>query len=378
MPTPGPTVELDESEDDETGEEPSLIRCTMSPGGTWRVTVSDAVGLIAVGDLRILVEPKIPRAHLFHLLAHAELLPRITATQAAAAAGPHLWELICRWLLDALEQVLRRDLIRDYLPRREALEAARGQIDVAATGRTYYTGSLALVCDYEEFGADTPLNRILRAAALAVSASADAALTTRKRATRVIARMEDVGSLQTNDLRATLDRRTAHYRDALTLARTVLANTARTLEHGGEPTWTFLIRTPEPVEAGIRNELRDQLASKWEIRKEAIPLSGVNLNVAPDLLIGDAFAIADVKYKRTPARWRRADLYEVSAFAAAAKTSRAAVIGFRGATDPEPPPTVGVGRIEVRYLSWQARDDIAPADAATALAQDVVQWLSTT
>jgi 5-methylcytosine-specific restriction enzyme subunit McrC len=342
------------------------------------VTVSDAVGLIAVGDLRILVEPKIPRAHLFHLLARAELLPRITATQAAAAEGPHLWELICRWLLDALEQVLRRDLIRDYLPRRGALEAARGQIDVAATARAYYTGSLALVCDYEEFGADTPLNRILRAAALAVSASADAALTTRKRATRVVARMEDVESLQTNDLRATLDRRTAHYRDALTLACTVFANTARTLEHGGEPTWTFLIRTPELVEAGIRNELRHQLASKWEIRKEAIALSGVNLNVAPDLLIGDAFAIADVKYKRTPARWRRADLYEVSAFAAAAKTSRAAVIGFRGATDPEPPPTVGVGEIEVRCLSWQAREDIAPADAATTLAQDVAQWLLTT
>jgi 5-methylcytosine-specific restriction enzyme subunit McrC len=377
MPTLGPSPDLDESDDGEPSEEPSLIKCTMSPGGTWRVTVSDAVGLIAVGDLRILVEPKIPRAHLFHLLARAELLPRITATQAAAAAGPHLWELVCRWLLDALEQVVRRDLIRDYLPRRDALEAARGQIDVAATARTYYTGSLALVCDYEEYGADTPLNRILRAAALAVSASADAALTTRKRATRVVARMQEIGSLQTNDLRATLDRRTAHYREALTLARTVLANTARALEHGDEPAWTFLIRTPELVEAGIRNELHDQLEGAWDIRKETIPLSGVKLSVSPDLVIGDAFAIADVKYKRTPPRWRRADLYEVTAFAAAAKTSRAAVIGFRVAGDPEPPPTVGVGHTWVRYLAWQARQDIAPADAASALAQEVARWLST-
>jgi transglutaminase-like putative cysteine protease len=164
----------------------------------------------------------------------------------------------------------------------------------------------------------------------------------------------------------------------MTLARNVLANTARALEHGGEPAWTFLIRTPELVEAGIRNELRDQLEGAWDIRKETIPLRGVKMSVSPDLIIGDAFAIADVKYKRTPPHWRRADLYEVTAFAAAAQTSRAAVIGFRGAADPEPPPTVGVGHTEVRYLAWQARQDIAPADAASALAQDVARWLSTT
>jgi len=157
-----PPIEADER------DEPSLIRCAMNPSGTWRVTVSDAVGLVAVGNLRFLVEPKIPRAHLFHLFARSRLFPRLDATQASAAAGTHLWELMAGWFVEALEHVLRADLVRDYLPFRDALHAARGQIDALATAESYYQGTLELVCDFEDFGDNTPLNRILKAAAVAV------------------------------------------------------------------------------------------------------------------------------------------------------------------------------------------------------------------
>src|SRR4051812_12849766 len=68
-------------------EEPTLVACVMNPSGSWRVTVRDAIGLIAVGELRILVEPKIPRAHLFHLFARAQVLPRLAPSEAGAAAG---------------------------------------------------------------------------------------------------------------------------------------------------------------------------------------------------------------------------------------------------------------------------------------------------
>ncbi len=113
----------------------------MNPGGTWRVTVTDAVGVIAVGDLRLLVEPKIPRAHLFYLFGSSELFPRLDETSASAGPGTDLWELVARWLVQALERVIRRDLVRDYLPLRDTLEAARRTIDALATAQWYYQGS---------------------------------------------------------------------------------------------------------------------------------------------------------------------------------------------------------------------------------------------
>lgn len=251
---------------------------------------------------------------------------------------------------------------------RDSLQVARGGIDALATGECYHQGNLALVCDFEEFGDDTPLNRVLRAAALAVGASTELSSTLRRRATAVLSRMEGVGPLQTADLRVTLDRRTAHCRDALFLARNVLANIRRTLDHGEEPAWTFLIRTPELVETGVRNELRERLDTRWNLRKQTIRLVGARMSVAPDLLFGYGDAVGDVKYKLASPRWLRADLYEVVAFATAAATSRAAIIGFRRGDNPQP-PAVGVGATQVRYFGWLCDDAVNPVHSANAAAR---------
>jgi hypothetical protein len=100
------------------------------------------------------------------------------------------------------------------------------------------------------------------------------------------------------------------------------------------------------------------------------------MTVSPDLLIGFDNAIGDVKYKRAKPRWLRPDLYEVTTFAAAAEVSRAAIIGFRGAKDPQP-PAVGIGDTEVRYFGWVADEDVTPDAAANALAADIEAWLET-
>jgi hypothetical protein len=217
---------------------------------------------------------------------------------------------------------------------------------------------------------------VLKAAALTVAGSIHTSPSIRQRASAVAARMAEVGLPRTHDIRVRTDRRTAHYRDALVLARTVIENIRRELEHGKEIVWTFLIRTPELVEAGVRNELRERLGERWDIRKETIPLVGSKMSVAPDLLIGDGDAVGDVKYKRTTAKWRRADLYEVTAFAAAAGASRAAIVGFQGVADPELPTTVGIGDTEVRFFAWHAREDVTPVDAAASLAEELDDWLS--
>jgi hypothetical protein len=156
----------------------------------------------------------------------------------------------------------------------------------------------------------------------------------------------------------------------------VLENVRRSLDFGLEAAWTFLIRTPDLVEAGVRAELTDRLDNSWHIRKETIPLGRTGMTVAPDVVIGDVDAVADVKYKRTITRWRRADLYEATAFAVAAGTHRGALINFRAEGDPVPPATVTLGDTEVRSFVWDARDNVAPSVAAARLADDFANWLS--
>jgi 5-methylcytosine-specific restriction enzyme subunit McrC len=367
---------LAEPEEDDSGSaDTSLIKCSMNPAGTWRVTVSDAVGLVSVRDLQLVVEPKIPRAHLFYLFGHSDLLPRVDEMHGAAEAGAHLWQLVSEWFVRSVEVLLRRELARDYLPFRATLEAARGQIDALATGTNYYSGQLGLVCDFEEFGSDTPLNRVVKAAALAVTASTELTPTLRRRALAVTVRMEEVGDLGAGDLRVVLDRRTGYYRDALLFARNILSNVRRTIGHGNELVWTFLIRTPELVESGLRNVLHERLGDQWSIEKRSIPLAGADMTVRPDLVIDDGKAIADVKYKLAGARWTRADLYEVVAFAEAAGSARAAIVGFRRPGDPQP-PEVGVGETTVRYLGWDANEAVEPELVADDVASAFANWLN--
>jgi 5-methylcytosine-specific restriction enzyme subunit McrC len=331
--------------------------------------------VIRAGDLLLSVEPKIPREHLFYLFGKSGLFPRVYESLAASEAGSHLWELLARWFISSLEGVLRRDLVRDYAPQRDDLTAARGQIEPLQTASLYFAGRMELACSFEEFSNDTPLNRTLNAAAHAVAGSFELAGDLRRRAARLAARMDDVGQLQVGDSRAQVDRRTAHYGDALAFARSILTNTRRALTHGELPVWSFLIPTPRLVEDGVRNVVREQLAGQFSVKKGVIPLAHSPMTVEPDLVIGDNWAVADVKYKLSADTWKRPDLYELVSFAEAAGAASAAIIGFTG-PGAAVPPLVGVGGVSASYLSWPSDSALAPPDAAASLGYAVQQWLS--
>jgi 5-methylcytosine-specific restriction endonuclease McrBC regulatory subunit McrC len=341
--------------------------------GTWEVTVRDAIGLISTPDCQLLVEPKIPRDQLLYLLGLSGAIPRLAEDRGWISEGADLWELIATWFLRAAETVLRRDLLRDYLNYDDELQVVRGSVDPIPSVRDLYRGRLALHCTYDELGIDTPLNRMLLAASRAIARSGELGWPLRRRAMRVISRMDDVGDLEDGDLSARPDRRTAHYADSLTLARHILRGDRRTLEHGGQSAWTFLIRTPEMVEEGIRNALAARLPHR-SIRAASISLSGTHRTANPDILLDEGLAVADVKYKLWDGDWNRPDLYQAIAFAAAVRTPHAAIVGFSGA-DAVPIPPVQWGDVELRALHWNTDTAITPEQAGDDLADRVEEWL---
>ena len=361
-------------DEDQEEVDRTVISVEGAEAGRWRVRVSDAVGVIRVGDTQLVIEPKIPTNHLLYLLGLSGEFPRLDEQLAAAATSASLWALVATWFVAATERLLRHDLLRDYQDERDELVSARGRVDPQATGSSFYAGRLGLVCDFDEFGLNTPLNRILKAAAAAVAASPILKQDPRRRAQRLLGRLEDVGAMQLADWRVRTDRRSGHYADAIALGRHVLQGQGRTLAHGSDLAWSFLIRTPEMVESGIRALLASALGAK-RVTKIGRAATGGALTFNPDLVFDGGRAIGDVKYKLSRGGWDHSDVNQVVTFAEAFRTDAALLVRFRTSTVAER-PDLRVGDTVVRELTWLADADLAPVEAAARLVAAVGNWLA--
>jgi 5-methylcytosine-specific restriction endonuclease McrBC regulatory subunit McrC len=335
--------------------------------------VSDAVGVVVVGDLELIVAPKIPPDHLIYLLARSGEVPRLDEQPAAAAVSASLWELVARAFVDAAERLLRLGLIRDYQEVADTVDAARGRIEVAGTTRHFFAGRLELDCTFDDFSYDTPLNRVILAASREVTESTALADDLQQRSSRISVWLDGVGAMEPSDIAVDVDRRTSHYEQPIALARHILRHVGRHLATGSDTAWSFLIRTPEMVQRGLMSVLAERLGAA-RVHAGKRQLAGSTLTFNPDLVFDGGLAIGDVKYKLSAGDWERADLYEVIAFAEAFRSRRAVIIRFR-----EPGISVtaelSVGDQSIRDVAWLSDPGIAAADAASSVADEVAAWL---
>jgi 5-methylcytosine-specific restriction endonuclease McrBC regulatory subunit McrC len=359
----------------EDAQEPTqraIIRCSPLGRGQWSVRVQDAVGVVSIGSLQLLVSPKVPMDHLVLLFSEAIQVPRLADQSGWAAAANSMWEVVARWFVLAVRVVLRRDLSRDYQELAESLPEVRGRIEHFKTARAFCAGRLEMHCVFDEFTIDTPINRLLRAAARAICGSTPLSKQVRRDAAQLVVRMTDVGEFRPTDLLASPERRTAHYSDAVALAKQILKNTGRTIAAGDTRIWTFLIRTPELVEAGVRSILQREL-TPITVTKKGRRLARSLLTVNPDLVFDKPLAVGDVKYKLAAEQWNRADLYEVVAFAEEFRTPRASLLSFGKAGGSER-SSVTVGDIQVERIIWDVV--LPPQGAAKRLCSDMRRWLT--
>jgi 5-methylcytosine-specific restriction enzyme subunit McrC len=351
----------------------TLVRCRPTAGKTYGLTVLGAVGAIAVGDLQVIVRPKIPMSHFIYLLNRSGAMPRLDASKGALATDDSFWDVVARWYLDQLEKVVRRDLIRDYREETAQLAIARGRIVPLPTGRDFYRGQLRPTCQYEDFDANNSLNRVLRAAAKAIAASTTLPPDRRRKATWLLRPFDGVEDLQPGDLSVAIERRSGWYQDALTLAKSILLGQSRSLEGGGGIAWTFLFKTADLVEEGIRQVLSAGLESH-PVSKKGMKLQPSSLTLTPDLRFDADNAVGDVKYKLAGSDWNRGDLYQAVTFGTAFGTEKVAVVGF--SSEPVPTiPVVHVGEVEVTPFWWRCQSEIPPEEAAGQLCENVRVWL---
>ena len=357
-------------------EDRTVLTCYRESSARAVLLVREAVGVICVGDLQVTVQPKIDRKHFLYLAACSQLIPRLDVAETKLAEGKELWQLVVLWFLQSTETLLRSELSKSYLEREGELDALRGRLMPVASAIRLYSGSRTLCCHYEDFDVDTPLNRIIRCGAEVVAGSPSVAGTDRRRAMRLLALLADVGRLQPSDLREHVDRRTQRYEPALSFARYLIAGSGADIHYGSNLGWSFLIRTPELIETGIRELVASQLVQEWSVHKREVQLGASALRLKPDLVFGDGFAVGDVKYKVAQSDWIQTDLYQIVTFATALKCPAGAVIGFVHSADARRPRNVQIGEIGVGYFAWNADPGNTPADSAKALTNHIRNWLA--
>jgi len=224
-----------------------------------------------------------------------------------------------------LERALGRGICREYRPEEARLAGVRGRVDLAAQQR--FAGlSFPVECRYDEYSADTQLNRVLRAALWRLNRLPGVTPTTRQALLSLDRRLEEAQPVQPGDLRGAVNftRLNEHCRGAEHLARLVLDGASLVDSSGMSGAGVFLIDMNKLFERFVEHRLRRLLADRlivngqWPDHLD----DDHQVRIRPDLVFerpgGGPVYVGDSKYKLTSDGFaREADYYQLLAYCTA-------------------------------------------------------------
>ena len=188
--------------------------------------------------------------------------------------------------------------------KRGETSVIHGRVDPVSTTRNLLRGRADLLCEWEDFTENHSLNRVLKTAAGIARRQwkldprtelAFGVVGVRLGLRKSLNDLVEIGEARRGDERSSVERNTAHYEPAYTLAREILRRVSQSLASADAPVWSFLIPTPDLVEEGIRLSLAARLGT-GRVEKKGRH-DGAPLVMTPDILIDGGTIVADVKYK---------------------------------------------------------------------------------
>lgn len=338
-------------------------RLTTLPGdseGTWRVRATSYVGTVVTPDVRILIRPKVPVENLFYLLeASGKPLDIAKNEVFDYDKFPDVIPAFATFYARHLERALAGGVPRAYREFQDRLPGIRGRVDLP-TQRRLAGLTLPAECRFDEYTADTQLNRILRGAADWLWHLPGVTVPTRQRLRRLAAELTESDRVRPEDLRTPVvfTRLNSHCRSAERLARMVLAN--ETLRHaaGGAAASAFLIDMNKVFEEFVADRLTRYLTGHLSVASQR-PLhldTGEHVRIKPDLTFEEAPArvvyVADTKYKITADGYGRdADYYQILAYATALGVPEGMLV-YCQRDGTAPPRDVQVRTVGTSLRTW--------------------------
>ena len=293
----------------------------------YYLTPGSTVGAVEIGDLSVLIKPKIRIPQLLSLVCYAMSRFRPQPSLFDFPREYALPDVLALALASAARRAFSRGLLRGYRTEEEALHTVRGRIMFAEQIRRRHGVALPIEVRYDEFTDDIPANRLVKAAAYRLGGMRLRWPAARTGLGWVAAMLDNVSLMEfppnaVPEVR--FDRLNEHYREVIALSRLVLRHSAFESGRGQVRASGFLMDMNVVFLELVTVALREALGvSERELRESSIRTLDKEgqVRLRPDLTWWDGGActfVGDAKYKNIAGeRVPNADVYQLLAYVTA-------------------------------------------------------------
>jgi 5-methylcytosine-specific restriction enzyme subunit McrC len=295
----------------------------------YHLTPSSTVGAVEIGDLSVLIRPKIGIPQLLSLACYAMgvFKPQEKRLFDFEEETETPLDTLALALHAAARRAFSRGLLHGYRTEEEALHTVRGRIRFADQIRQRFGIPLPIEVRYDEFTDDITENQLVKAAAIRLGGMRPRSQDARRNLGWIAAMLENVSSVESfpkdvPDVR--FDRINEHYRGVVGLSRLILRHSAFESERGVVHATGFLMDMNTLFQEFLTVALRETLGLTERVFREknidTLDVDG-KVKLRPDLTWWhgrDCQFVGDVKYKGIENESvPNADLYQLLAYVTA-------------------------------------------------------------
>lgn len=306
---------LDLQEDDDPDFSP--IFTYQRPRGQEQLKVQNYVGVIWISEgVQIEVLPKLSkhmetdaaRDLLVRMLIELEDSPFFEGNAADLRAHEMpLYELLLRCFLEQVTTIVRKGVARTYVSKQDNLVFLRGKLQIAEHLRRNSYNASRVYCEFDEYEANRPINRLIKGA-LEIVACLATDIENQQICRELLYWFDDVPATTSHTLdfqRMQRDRLIQHYAPAMPLCKLILENLNPLTQQGDYRVVSMLFPMERVFEDFVAAKLPDQLRS-WrvspQIKQRALVESHLGktmFKLMPDLVFsrGNDKVIGDTKWK---------------------------------------------------------------------------------
>ncbi|MDE0187872.1 MAG: restriction endonuclease [bacterium] len=297
--------------------------------GEYYLTPGSTVGAVEVGDLSVLIEPKVGIPQLLSLACYAMgKVKHQDLRMFDFKADEALPDMLACALAAAARRAFRRGLLHGYRTEEESLYGIRGRIRFEDQLRRRFAIAMPAEVRYDEFTNDILANQLVKAAVVRLGEMQLRSQEARRGLGWVGGMMADVSWVEFPPRKVPeviFDRLNEHYRLVVELARLILRHSAFQAERGKVRASGFLVDMNSLFQEFLTQALRDTLGvSRRVLRSESqIPFDkDKKLRLQPDFSWWDGSVctfVGDAKYKNVEGKKNvpAGDLYQLLAYATA-------------------------------------------------------------
>ena len=357
--------------------------------GQYSLTAGSTVGALEIGDLSVLIQPKIGIPQLLSLASYAigaygpdddslfDYKEQVTLPDALALA-----------LGNAARRAFSRGLLHGYRKREEALQTVRGRIRFADQVRRRYGIAPPIEVRYQEFTDDVLENQLVKAAARRLGSLRLRSPDARRGLGWIAGTLDNVSPREfaPRDVpEVTFGRLNDHYAGVIALSRLILRHGAFESGRGNVRATGFLMDMNVVFQEFVTTALGEALQNAtgtlltddyFKQHRVALDTRGL-IGLEPDLAWrqnGQFVWVGDAKYKNLEGKSTpNADLYQLLAYVTALNLPSGTLIYAKGEADTRNYTVVHAGKC----LNVVALDISCPLDDVLGEVQEIAGQITT-